>query len=551
MTVSCSPLYWPLGLRSVYTLRLGSSLRLVGVLCVMATLAGCALQQKLREITLSAEAAHAEIADERRIFSDAVGNAKARRAAQHVDRPWLAGRAQPLAREITLPPALRADVSTTLVFPGAALDLPAIAQRITLATGIPVHVRPDALLPQERFAPRLGGSATAPAHAAIASASMSLSGEPGPLSKLLDRVSATLGVRWRYAEQRIEFYRTETQVFNVRALTLNADAEAALGAGSEASSQGFSSVSKTRLSGGKVALMEVVRQRIEPFLSQAGVVVAEPGAGSLVVVTDTPDVLKRIGRYLEQENRSLTRRVRLIVDEITLATHESGEAGLDWNLVFSSAKLAAAAFMPGGGFEQAGGLGLGLQQGPFSGSELVVQALGKAGKIVRRSSLPVLTLNRRPVSHAVRTTFSYIDQVQTTALSDGSGAALPTVSVSQREETVGSLLTLVPDAQEDGQILLSVAYDNTVAQPLRSITFGDKAHPLQLQQITIDGNGTVQQVALRPGQPLVISGFERRQEETEERRLNPGFPMVLGGSDRATSQHLTTIMVVTAQLEED
>lgn len=524
--------------------------RIAVVLCALLCLPGCALQQKLREITLSAEAAHAQVANERRIFADAVSNPQARRAAQHVDRPWLAGRAQPLAREVALPPALRADVRTTLVFPGMALDLPAIAQRITLATGIPVHVRPDALLPQERFAPRLGGGGAMAVQPVGAPVTMSLSGEPGPLSKLLDRIAATLGVRWRYADQRIEFYRTETRLFNVRALTLNADAEAALGAGSESSGQGFSSVSKTRLSGGKTALMEVVRQRIEPFLSQAGIVVAEPGASSMVVVTDTPEVLQRIAQYLEHENRSLTRRVRLIVDEITLAAHDSGEAGLDWNLVFSSAKLAATAFMPGGGIEQAGGLGLGLKQGSFSGSEVIVQALGRAGKIVRRSSLPVLTLNRRPVSHAVRTTFSYIDQVQTTAFSDGAGAALPTVSVSQREETVGSLLTLVPDAQEDGQILLSVAYDNTVAQPIKSITFGDKANPLQLQQITIDGNGTVQQVALRPGQPLVISGFERRQEETEERRLNPGFPLLLGGSDRASSQHLTTIMVITAQLEE-
>ncbi|NYT69601.1 hypothetical protein [Pusillimonas noertemannii] len=525
-------------------------LRLLCAICATALLHGCALEQKLREIALSAEATHAQVSGQRSVFADMVGNAELRRAAQHVDRPWLAGRAQPLAREVTLPPALRADVRTTLVFPGAALDLPAIAQRITLATGIPVHVRPDALLPQERFTPRLAGTAGNAAPGVGAAATMHLAGEPGPLSSLLDRIGAALGVQWRYADRRIEFYRTETRMFNVRALTLNADAEAALGSGTEATGHGFSSASKTRLTGGKASLMEVVRQRIEPFLSQAGVVVAEPGASSTVVVTDTPDVLQRIAQYLDHENRSLTRRVRLIVDEITLATHESAEAGLDWNLIFSSARVAAAAFMPGTGLEQAGGLGLGLKQGPFSGSEVIVQALGQAGKIVRRSSLPVLTLNRRPVSHAVRTTFSYIDQVQTTALPDGAGAALPTVSVSQREETVGSLLTLVPDAQEDGQILLSVAYDNTVAQPLKSVTFGDKAHPLQLQQIAIDGNGTVQQVALWPGQPLVISGFERRQEESEARRLNPGFPMLLGGSDRASSQHLTTIMVVTAQLEE-
>src|SRR3546814_18738259 len=102
------------------------------------------------------------------------------------------------------------------------------------------------------------------------------------------------------------------------------------------------------------------------------------------------------------------------------------------------------------------------------------KAWGRVGRVVRRSSFPVLTQNRRPVTHAVRTTFSYIDKVQTTALGQSAGVALPSVSVSQREETVGSLLTLVPDAQDDGQILLSVAYDNQVAQPLHSVMFGRK-----------------------------------------------------------------------------
>src|SRR5690606_36785743 len=119
---------------------------------------------------------------------------------------------------------------------------------------------------------------------------------------------------------------------------------------------------------------------------------------------------------------------------------------------------------------------------------------GLPGQVVRSKSLPVLTLNRRPVTHAVRTAFTYIDKVETTTRRASGHLALPTVSVSQREETVGSLITLLPDAQEDCQILLSLAYDNTVAQPLKSITFGDISNPLQLQQITLDGNVTLQQV---------------------------------------------------------
>jgi hypothetical protein len=62
------------------------------------------------------------------------------------------------------------------------------------------------------------------------------------------------------------------------------------------------------------------------------------------------------------------------------------------------------------------------------------------------------------------------------------------MSVSQNEETVGSFLTLLPDAPEDGQILLSVAYDNTVAQPLKTVTLGEQSSRMQIQQIIIGRN---------------------------------------------------------------
>jgi hypothetical protein len=124
------------------------------------------------------------------------------------------------------------------------------------------------------------------------------------------------------------------------------------------------------------------------------------------------------------------------------------------------------------------------------------------------------------------------------------------MSVSQKEETVGSFLTLVPDAQDDGQILLSLAYDNTVAQPLKTLTLGEQGSRMQIQQITIDGNGTVQQVALRPGQPMLVSGFEQRQGGADRARLSADAPIVFGGSDRVKHSKTITLIVITAQVEE-
>src|SRR3546814_18940211 len=120
------------------------------------------------------------------------------------------------------------------------MDLSALAQRITAATNIPVHVRPDALLGLDRFLPKLGNEgASSPALAAPTT--VALTGGPEPLARILDRIGARLGVAWRYEKARIEFYRTETRVFNVRSLTLQASAQASVGLGGRNDREGFGS----------------------------------------------------------------------------------------------------------------------------------------------------------------------------------------------------------------------------------------------------------------------------------------------------------------------
>lgn len=382
-----------------------------GLLAVCLALSGCALPERLRQAARDYLQADRTVEQGHERFARSVAAEPGQRNAQEIDKPWVAGRAQPLARELSLPPALRAKVRTTLLFADSTDDLRRVARRIAAATGIPVHVRPDALLPSWHFLPRLASLAGQGTPAADPVQPFDLAAGPAPLPDILDRLSAHLGVRWRYEQGRIEFFRTDTRVFNVRALTLDARAQASLGLGARQSEGGFISTSSTQLKSGEQDVLKTVRARIEPFLSRAGVLVADPGAGATIVVTDTPDVLDRIARYLDQENRALTRRVRLVFEELTVALSEQAQVSLDWNLVFSGARLAAGLAVPALATEPAGRLGVGVVQGPMTGSEAVIRALGESVRLVRRSSVPMLTLNRRPITHAVRTTFSYIDRV--------------------------------------------------------------------------------------------------------------------------------------------
>src|SRR3546814_20782824 len=97
---------------------------------------------------------------------------------------------------------------------------------------------------------------------------------PGALPRTLDTLAAGLGVNWRYHHNAIEFYRMQTRVFDVRALTLASRADARLGRAGTTEAGGFDNTSNTTLSSGKHHALQAVRVRLNPFLTHAGTDIA-------------------------------------------------------------------------------------------------------------------------------------------------------------------------------------------------------------------------------------------------------------------------------------
>jgi type IVB pilus formation R64 PilN family outer membrane protein len=373
-----------------------------------------------------------------------------------------------------------------------------------------------------------------------------------PLSQVLDHIAASHQIQWQYTGKAIEFYRTETRVFDIKALTLSASTSMRLGKSAGQGDQGFDSSSQTELSVSTQSVMGGVAKQLEPFLTRAGIVAAQPGSLTSAVITDTPKALDAIGTYLERLNRRLTRRVRLVFEQMTVTRSQHHEQGIDWQL--SMAADLASMDLPVGPAGAAPTMLSVAASGPAGlATSLVLKAVSRYADIVRHTTVPVTTLNRRPVTHAVRSTFTYVDQVKSVAMSPSdkqSESILPGIAVSQKRETVGAFLTLVPDVQDDGQVLLSVAFDNTVAMPLKTLTFGGPNSQLQIQQLDLRGSGTVQQVAMYPGRPTLIAGFEHRVNEVNQNRKSPQAPKVFGGDDLVDHEKTMTLIFVTAQVQE-
>jgi len=183
----------------------------------------------------------------------------------------------------------------------------------------------------------------------------------------------------------------------------------------------------------------------------------------------------------------------------------------------------------------------------MDGSALVVSALAELGTVVSTTRVPIQTTNRRPASYAVRTTFNYVDQASAGGTPGATSGSLVTGStVSQRDETVGTVLTLVADVDDDGVVSMSVSYDNTALTRLEPFTVGSGSQAVTVQQKEIEGAGVLQQFTTRVGVPTVIGGFERSNREASRRRLGAGLPTWLGGADRAQDERSITVLMVTA-----
>lgn len=513
-----------------------------------------------------------------------------RQIGQNVNRPWIAGKAQPLSRDVSLPVVLQSRVSTTMLFSEGATDLLGLAERIQMATGVLVQVKPDALLPIDDFLPRLSigssknslikrpdvadtlipsisvlltegdrfsGPSLTP-HQQNTLKSINMKEGKVPLSRVLDAISLRLGVYWKFDSNvaAIVFYRTETKAFTVRTQDFSYEADLELGlaggAGGRSNSGGgqFKSTSRSgfSLENKDTPSAEIVR-KVGQFMSKAGSI-EQSGGGNTIIVTDTKEVLEAIDGFLEKENKAMTRRVRLLFEEVTIQHNSIGQVGIDWGAIYNSAGRATSAGLLGVAsmIDQSKGvmgISAGVGSGQWAGSNVSLQALSEIGKVLRRTSMPLLSLNRRPATYAVRESFRYINEMeQTQSTSDSSD---PTVTAKQEEETVGTFLTVVPDAQDDGQVLLTLSYNDSRLVSLNKEELGKHAF---VQQPRIAAQGMTQQVELRSGQTTLVAGFEQEHDDYTNRRLDKDAPILLGGSDKAEQKNVLTLLFVTVIPEE-
>jgi type IVB pilus formation R64 PilN family outer membrane protein len=521
-------------------------------------------------------------------------------ANQEVDAPYIAGRAVPLARDVSLPRPLQKGMKTALIFPERRVSIATAAERIMIATGITVNIGPDvymdsaSLLPKKASAPTPAAAAPTILGATSGVTSLpSISGVPGstmqptkqaavnnpeleqdsarsfefpqveaPLSQILDMISVRLGIHWKYIEatNSIRFYRLVTKSWQIPVSPAANSYSTVLEGGTAQSTNANVATSKSStspISSQSNGLNDLysIRDSVDTLLTKSGSLSANLATGT-ITLTDTSEVVDAADTMIKGEIKILSRVVYLRLQTVQVTTKDNGESGVDLAAIVNKAlkgipDLTMSLNGPSSLVSSnAGSLAFNVMSGESKGTTAVIKSLQEIGDVQTSTEMPLSTRNRHAIYYNVRNAYSYVASTTPAAATSGGTGGTPGITTAQ--DTVGLKLMLYPNVTSGGTVMLTVALDQSVLQSKDTFSSGAGMNIQSVQLPNVNGEGSTQEVPIRNGQTVVLAGFDRVTNQYDKRTLGDGIPYLAGGSMTAGRTRTTTLVlasVVTNDLD--
>jgi type IVB pilus formation R64 PilN family outer membrane protein len=385
----------------------------------------------------------------------------------------------------------------------------------------------------------------------------------GTLRGLLDTASARFGVYWKYQDQAIVFFYTDTRVFQVAAIpgdssvatnvvsgAVNNGGQSGSGGGSPSGmstgngsgSENTPSVSSSNTDNiamnAQLSVYNGLQTAIRAMLSPVGSVIISPATGS-ISVTDTPDVLDRVADFMEQQNRVLSRQVLVNVTVLSVTLSNEDSYGINWNAVYQALGTKfgiTTAFSSLATNPNTYSATVISPSSRASATSAMISALSTQGTVRRKTSASLTTMNDQPVPVQVAEQQSYLAQISTTnTVNVGSQTSLTPGSV-----TTGFNLTLLPHVLDDGTVMMQF-YTN-ISSLVSLSPFG--ANGQQIELPTVDTRNFLQRIAVKSGQTLVISGYEGITDQGNRQGAGVPSNYALGGGLNASrSKEIIVILL--------
>lgn len=384
----------------------------------------------------------------------------------------------------------------------------------------------------------------------------------GELKPVLDMVTQRLGISWKYVDGAISFFYLDTRIFNFATMALDTDFSSAVQSGMTMNSgaSGGTSSGVRGSSGSQQSATVAMKTSKWDDVNKAITSMLTPGVGRLsispssgtITVTDTNEVLGRVALFLDGENKSLTKQVLFNVKVLSVSLRDTDGLGIDWNLVYKSlsgnygfllknvtqaptdaisATASVLTTASGGGNAER-----------FAGTTAVINALAQQGRVSTLRSPSVTTLNMHAVPIQIGSQVSYVASAQTTSTPQVGS----TTSLTPGTVTTGFNMILLPYVLPDNMMLIQSSINISALNRIRSVTSAGTT----IEVPEINNQIFSQTARLRPGETLILSGFEQMSEQADKTGVGTPNNILLGGSVRSNNVRDVIVVLIAPIIQE-
>jgi type IVB pilus formation R64 PilN family outer membrane protein len=257
-------------------------------------------------------------------------------------------------------------------------------------------------------------------------------------------------------------------------------------------------------------------------------------------VTATLTEQDRVRDYVSTLNQTLGQQIAFDVNVLNVRRSTKDGFGVDIEQLAFGSGSNSVSWQGGRGVDGAiGSVNVGIIEGDLN-LDVVIQALSSLNDVSIETRAGATTTNFQMIPIEVVERVNYVSSVSREVDDNG----VITTSLETSTETTGFQLQLLPRVLNAREVLLRYSLDLSDLVALDEFTSGDST--VQLPRVT--ESNFEQQVILKNGQTLVLSGFERQR--TELKREGVGSPRFigLGGSADGELSRATSIVFITPRL---
>lgn len=352
----------------------------------------------------------------------------------------------------------------------------------------------------------------------------------GPLSKILDEISATFDVEWEYKDGKVVFRDYLTRQYQISSLPTSSTGSSTVGSSGSAAGSTMS-VSSTST----IDVWADVRSAIAGLVGQGGNISLSPSTGMVTVTAKAGDQ-DRVSNYIRDLNMTVGQQISFDVNVLTVNLTGGRNNGISLDSVFDSGGNHSGNVRIGTNDE--GGVNIGIVSGNFS-IGAVVKALEKYGQVSVATRAGATTSNNKVTPVNVTDITTYVSGMEYSSTGDSN-----TVSTPQVEEIeTGFQIQLLPRVLNNREIMVQYALRLSELTGMDTVTYAGGVQ--QLPQIA--ETAMEQQAVLKNGQTLVLSGFERDRTEINDSGYNLRVSGV-GGEVAHDKERVSTVVLITPRL---